>query len=247
MECCCYLRNIQDRLSDGKTPHGRRFGEPFQGPIIPFGLLVEYHPISTKCQSRIHQFRKKVLLGIFLGCVLYAEKIWKGLWTLWSWRRWTHQKSMNMLKERINAKNVILHKGGCYKLTVADGTAPQKMENSHSQSQHRWADSMECHCYLRNIQDRLSEGKTTYERRFGEPFEGQIIPFGSLVELSSHIRERSVKNPSIWKESAPTFIPRLCIVRGEESGRETYWLWTLRSGKRWTHRKSMLKDSTRKR
>ena len=55
MECYCYLRNIQDLLSDGKTPCERRFGAPF-----------------------IEQFGKKVLLGIFLGCVLYAVRIWKG-------------------------------------------------------------------------------------------------------------------------------------------------------------------------
>ena len=45
-----------------------------------------------------------------------------------------------------------------------------------------WADSMEYYIYLRNIQDLLSDGKTPYERRFGEPSEGPIIPFGSLVE-----------------------------------------------------------------
>ena len=28
----------------------------------------------------------------------------------------------------------------------------------------------------------LSDGKTPYERRFGKPFKGPIIPFGSLVE-----------------------------------------------------------------
>ena len=33
MECETCLRNIQDLLSDGKTPHERRFGEPFKGPI----------------------------------------------------------------------------------------------------------------------------------------------------------------------------------------------------------------------
>ena len=36
-----------------------------------------------------------------------------------------------------------------------------------------WADSMECYCYLRNIQDLLSDGKTPYERRFGMPFTRQ--------------------------------------------------------------------------
>ena len=33
-----------------------------------------------------------------------------------------------------------------------------------------WADSMEFYCYLQNIQDLLSDGKTPYERRFGVPF-----------------------------------------------------------------------------
>ena len=72
MECFSYLRNIQDLLSDGKTPYERRFGEPFKGPIIPFGSLVEYYPISATDQSRIHQFGKKVSPGLFFGYVLYA-------------------------------------------------------------------------------------------------------------------------------------------------------------------------------
>ena len=47
-----FLRSIQeDLLSDGKTPYERRFGEPFEGPIIPFGSLVGYFPISSKDQS----------------------------------------------------------------------------------------------------------------------------------------------------------------------------------------------------
>ena len=36
MECYTYLRNIQDLLSDGKTPYERRFGIPFNGPVISF-------------------------------------------------------------------------------------------------------------------------------------------------------------------------------------------------------------------
>ena len=75
MECCTYLRNIQDLLSDGKTPYERRFGESSKRLIIPFGSLVEYYPISAKDQSRIHQFGKKVLRELFLGYALYAEGI----------------------------------------------------------------------------------------------------------------------------------------------------------------------------
>ena len=71
------LRNIQDQLSDVKTPYERRFGVPFRGPVIPFGALVEYHPISAKDISRLHQFGPKVLPSMFLGCVLFAGRIWK--------------------------------------------------------------------------------------------------------------------------------------------------------------------------
>ena len=51
--------------SDGKTPFERRFGEPFSGPILPFGWMIGYRPIFVKDQSRLHQFgkKKKVLSG----------------------------------------------------------------------------------------------------------------------------------------------------------------------------------------
>ena len=75
MECYTYLRNVTDLLSDGKTPYERRFGQPFEGPIIPFGSMVEYHPKTAKDQSRIHQFGKKVLFGLFLGYALYARGV----------------------------------------------------------------------------------------------------------------------------------------------------------------------------
>ena len=83
-------------LADGKTPNERRFGEtfkisclmgrpserrfgiPFNGPVIPFGAMVEYHPISAKDLSRLHQFGMKVLPGTFLGYVLSAGGIRKG-------------------------------------------------------------------------------------------------------------------------------------------------------------------------
>ena len=78
MECYTYLRNIQDLLSDVKTSYERRFGMPFNGPVIPFDSLVEYYPVSAKDQSRIHQFGKKVLPGLFFGYALHAGGIWKG-------------------------------------------------------------------------------------------------------------------------------------------------------------------------
>ena len=79
----------------GRRPMKDLFGQPFKGQIIPFGSLVEYHPITAKDQSRIHQFGKKVLPGLFLGYALYAGRIWKGdvLVADLEERRWTHRKS----------------------------------------------------------------------------------------------------------------------------------------------------------
>ena len=96
MECFTYLLNVTDPFSDGKTPFERRFGQPFKGPIIPFGSLLEYHPITAKDQSRIHQFGKQVLHGLFLGYAFSREgfgRVTYWLQTLRSWRRWTHRKS----------------------------------------------------------------------------------------------------------------------------------------------------------
>ena len=50
----------------------------FQRTDYSICSLVEYHPQTAKDPSRIHQFGKKVLPGLFLGYALYAGRIWKG-------------------------------------------------------------------------------------------------------------------------------------------------------------------------
>ena len=52
-------------VKDGLENHAK-------GPIIPFGAMVEYHPISARDQARLHQFDKKVPLGNFVGYELIA-------------------------------------------------------------------------------------------------------------------------------------------------------------------------------
>ena len=122
MECFSYLRNIQDLLSDGKTPYGRRFGKPFKGPIIPFGSLVEYYTISAKDQSRIHQFGKKVLPGLFLGYALYAGGIWKGDILVADIEELDTMDASEIYSKRLNAKEVIFPKeNGQFIFPVADG------------------------------------------------------------------------------------------------------------------------------
>ena len=58
---------------------------------------------------------------------------------------------------------------------VKEGTSAVLLQSGLNESW--WADSMECYTYLRNVTDLLSDGKTPYERRFGQPCKGPIIPF----------------------------------------------------------------------
>ena len=89
-----------------ETPYERRFGQPLKGPIVPFGSLVEYHPISAKDQSRIHQFGKKVLSGIFLGCALIAGGIWTGDILIADLEELEKLDESKIYLRRINAKEV---------------------------------------------------------------------------------------------------------------------------------------------
>ena len=121
MECYTYRRNVTDLVSDWKTPYERRFGQPFKGPIIPFGSLVEYHPTSSKEQLRIHQFGKKVWLDcswIFLVRGRNLEKWHNGC------RYWVvgNEERIRNLVKRLNAKKVIFPEAnGEFIFPIADG------------------------------------------------------------------------------------------------------------------------------
>ena len=140
MECCTYLRNVTDLFSDGKTPYERRFGKPFEGPIIPFGSLVGYHPITGKDQSRIHQFGRKVLPGLFLGYVLYAGGIWKGDVLIADLEELETMDASEIYQKRLNAKEVIFPKQGEFIFPIADGRIKTPLEESRTREHPLWYD-----------------------------------------------------------------------------------------------------------
>ena len=97
-------------------------GNHFEGPIIPLGSLVEYHPITAKDQSRIHQFGKKVLPGLFLGYELYAGGIWKGDIMVADVEELETMDASEIYSKRLNAKEVIFPKEkGEFIFPIADG------------------------------------------------------------------------------------------------------------------------------
>ena len=80
---------------------------PFDGPVIPFGAMVQYHPISAEDLSRLHQFGPKVLPGIFLGYALYAEWIWKGDIMVAYIEELEEMDASELHARRLNAKDVL--------------------------------------------------------------------------------------------------------------------------------------------
>ena len=121
--CWCHLCQLWVRRSGQESPYPfrQRFGEPFKGPIIPFGSLVEYYPINAKDQSRTHQFGKKVLPGLFLGYALYAEGIRKGDVLVADIEELDTMDASAIYSQRLNAKEVIFPKQGEFIFPIKDG------------------------------------------------------------------------------------------------------------------------------
>ena len=163
---------------------------------------IQAYPCKNKTSQETQRSVQKFLEPERKPKVIYTDnslKFGKAFEDL-SWNHCTstpHRSETNGIAERAVRR-------------VKEGTSAVLLQSGLNESW--WADSMECYTYLRNVTDLLSDGKTPYERRFGQPFKGPIIPFGSLVSPDNC--EGSVKNPSIWKESLTWIVPRIRSVRG---------------------------------
>ena len=101
------------------TPHERRFGAPFKGPVISFGAMVEHHPVSAKDLSRLHQFGSKVLPGKFLGHALHG----KGDILVVDIEELEKMDASEINARRLNAKKVLTPMNGEKIIfPIADGT-----------------------------------------------------------------------------------------------------------------------------
>ena len=103
---------------------------------------------------------------------------------------------------------------------VKEGTSAVLLQSGLDESW--WADSMECYTYQRNFTDLLSDGKTPYERRFGQPFIGPIIPFGPLVEITLFLLRTSQESINLEIKSYLDCPSDMHCTR-VEFGRVTYW------------------------
>ena len=96
---------------------------PFNEPVITFGAMVEYHPVSAKDISRLHKFGPKVLPGTFLGYVLYEGGIWKGEIPVADIEELKEMDASEIHARRLNSQEVLTPmKGDNMIFPVADGT-----------------------------------------------------------------------------------------------------------------------------
>ena len=120
MECYCYL--IQDLLSDGKTQYEMRFGMLFDGPVIPFGAMVEYHLL---CAKRFIEttpvWSESLAWYIPWICIVCGENLER--WLDGRRHELEQMDTSELHARRLNAKEVFTPmKGDNFLFPVADGT-----------------------------------------------------------------------------------------------------------------------------
>ena len=115
MECYTYLRNVQDLLSDGKTPYVRRFGKPLKRPIIPCGSLVEWLSITLSLRKTSQEsinLERKSYLDCSLDTLCTRGGIWKGDIMVADIEELETMDASVIYSTRLNAKEVIFPKKG---------------------------------------------------------------------------------------------------------------------------------------
>ena len=84
---------------------------------------MEYHPVSAKDISRLHQFGPKVLPGKFLGYALCGGRHWTGDIMIADIEELVEMDASELQASRLNAKDVLTPmKGEDLKFPIADGT-----------------------------------------------------------------------------------------------------------------------------
>ena len=190
---------------------------------------IQAYPCKTKTSQETQRSLQKFLEPDRNPTVIYTDhslEFGKACEDL-SWNHCTsthHRSETNGIAERAVRR-------------VQEGTSVVLLQSGLNESW--WADSMECYTSLRNNQDLLSDGKTPYgvlehhlkDRLF------HLVHWLSITQKLRRISQESInlERKSYLDCSSDTHCTRV------EFGRVTYWLQTLKSWRRWTHRKSTQK------
>ena len=123
---------------------------------------------------------------------------------------------------------------------VKEGTSAVLLQSGLNESW--WADSMECYTYLRNVTDLSSDGKTSYERRLGQPFNLKdrlfhLVHWLSIIPLLRKTSQESInlERKSYLDCSSDTLCTRGGIWKGDVLIADLEGLETMDASARTTH------------
>ena len=121
MECYTYLRNIQDLLSDGKTPYERRFGLPFTSDTVWSNCRISPYVFERPIWTASVWLRS--LARYILPLCIVRGRIWKGDIVIADIEEEEDMDASEIHARRLNAKEVLTPmKGDNFIFPVADGT-----------------------------------------------------------------------------------------------------------------------------
>ena len=123
---------------------------------------------------------------------------------------------------------------------VKEGTSAVLLQSGLNENW--WADS--CECYSETSQICYLMGRRPMKDVLGNNFKDRLFHVVHWLSITLLLRRTSQESINLERKSyldcsSDTHCTRV------EFGRVTYWLQTLRSWRRWTHRKSTRKDSMR--
>ena len=172
---------------------------------------LQFLPCSTKTSQETHKSPQKLLESTRKPKVIYTNnslEFGKSCEEL----SWTHCTSTPHRSETNGIAETAVRR-------IKEGTSAVLLQSGLDDKW--WADSMECCCYLRNIQDLLSDEKTPYERLFGVPFNGSVNPFGAMIEYHLFL-SKTYRLHQFGPKSLIRNIPRLCIIHGKNMEKRHY-------------------------
>ena len=196
---------------------------------------IQAYPCKNKTSQETQRSLQKFLEPERKPKVIYTDNFWefgKACEDL-SWNHCTstpHRPETNGIAERAVRR-------------VKEGTSAVLLQSGLDKEW--WADSMVCYCYLRNIQDLLSDGKTPYERRFGMLFKDQWYRLEQWSNITPSLRRTCRDCISSTRKSCQGHSSVMYFSR-RESGKETLWSQTLKNRRRGTHHISTPEGSTQR-
>ena len=186
-----------------------------------FGGMVEYCPISSRDQSRLHQFGKFWQeYSSDMHCL--REEFWKEIFwsqTLRNWRIWTHQKSI--LEDQCR-RSIDAWKERFFWFPMADGTAKLSARDCELREPTLRRDQL-----VGSEEMRVSTGRTNWwrwspERLLVAPWWLHLLSWTMNLEFNSRCRRRK-HSPFHWNTLMLQGLLTLIWFCHKKRGFDDYW------------------------